>query len=513
MARLPRIPKSSERQFATMCSNAGVLCHAASEDEMGWDFLIEFPPENYVGPAESKPAGSRAYIQIKSTTQNTPQIRLKLSNARQSSQHSEAWFVVLFHQPTHGVPRIYAVHFWKDLIYRSLKAARKADIDGHNLNRKYLTIRFEDDSDHTADLFHWMEAAISNIGPLYNMKKMEIAAKAGFEEVSGLGDIEFRVENEEVLIKNLLGLGDGIPVSKFQFTQSRFGIEDRSPLVQFDGGVAGGGIARLGPADLGECEIRFRGESARNAVTLEGRLYSTGMHHIDERFAVIRISTQFIEMLWRLHGSSQFDITFRPDKVICIREISGCAVVLQWFRRGPVDIQVWFNGNRLLAGMMNVSDPSAIGDSTFLQKISEFIVEMFGGDINVSPRALCKNYDRLVMMHGLVNNDGFSMKYTLESFDSKTVKSAVSMTDFLYSVIEGVGDRICFAIIHRPVISVARNGRRFQVELGNPTVHESYSIEYSFDSFESELEADFNSIRSKFPLETLAVHNIGVLLE
>ena len=83
----------------------------------------------------------------------------------------------------------------------------------------------------------------------------------------------------------MLGLGDGIPVSKFEFTLSRFGIEDRSPLVQFEGG-----IANLGPADLGACEIRIRGENVSSAIALEGRLYATGMQHIDQRFNVKGLS-------------------------------------------------------------------------------------------------------------------------------------------------------------------------------------------------------------------------------
>lgn len=130
MPRQPRTPKASERLFTTMCSIAGILCHEATEDEMGWDFLIEFPPEIYSGPAESRPAGNRAYVQIKSTTQSAPRAKLKLSNARQSSQHNDPWFVILFHHAAHREPKIYAIHFWEDLIIKASKQLGKRTLTG-----------------------------------------------------------------------------------------------------------------------------------------------------------------------------------------------------------------------------------------------------------------------------------------------------------------------------------------------------------------------------------------------
>lgn len=167
MGRKPRVDKASERKFANLCSNAGILCQFVTEDETGWDCLVEFPPEGHVGPAESQPGGKRCYVQIKSRVQPAAQTEVTLSNARKMVQDFAPWFIVLFHEPKAGGQEIYAKHVWQDLITDSLKRIRLSDTNGEVLHRKRMTITFEESDRHTDDLCAWMEKVIDEMGRHY----------------------------------------------------------------------------------------------------------------------------------------------------------------------------------------------------------------------------------------------------------------------------------------------------------------------------------------------------------
>jgi len=61
---IKRLARFAETSFASLCAAAGALCHQSQEDENGWDYLVEFPADNLVGPADTHPPVKRAFVQV-----------------------------------------------------------------------------------------------------------------------------------------------------------------------------------------------------------------------------------------------------------------------------------------------------------------------------------------------------------------------------------------------------------------------------------------------------------------
>lgn len=376
------------------------------------------------------------------------------------------------------------------------------------LNRKYLPLKFDDSDDHTDDLLYWMEQTISEIGPHYNVAKMILAEKSGYEESYGSGTIDLMVEDEKKFINSLLGLGEGIPVSKFQFTRSRFGIKDKFPLVQFEGG-----IAHLGPANIGECEVRVRGEGAPAAIILNGKMFSIGMQSISDRFNVIRISTTMIEIKWDLGNNLDYDISFDDSAIMSIKKIEEILTIMLWFSQGAVDVQIWIEKKRLLAGKMSSADPASTVSWSLILGITKFIIRCFGADIRISARFISQNYDRFLTTRNLIDNDKFSLDFSLESAANNLKQPVDSIDSFIYSIVESIGDRIGFMVIHRPVTNFQKNGDDFHVEFGAATVRESYVVDCSETTLAEQIKDDFDRISAEFGSTCLAIHNIGYFAE
>ena len=183
---IERLPRFAELTLQGLCAEAGALCHRVDEDESGWDFLVEVPPEPFAGPADTHPPAKSAYVQVKSAQKGRLTCRLKLSNALRAAQSPQPWFVLLVIAGARKERvKLYAVHVWEDLMRRVLEAVRRAENRRRPLNRSWLTIRFGVADEKSDNLVSWMQQAIDAAAPDYEQAKKSIYRTAGYDEVMG----------------------------------------------------------------------------------------------------------------------------------------------------------------------------------------------------------------------------------------------------------------------------------------------------------------------------------------
>jgi hypothetical protein len=205
---IERLPRYAETELQRLCAKAGALCHSVDEDESGWDRLVEFPEKELLGPADTRPPRAVAYVQVKSVEKGALTCRVKLTNALRAAQSPQPWFIMLVTGEMREQPsRIYAVHVWEELIRRTLKAVRRAHNEGRSLNKSSLTIRFSQGDEKGDGLVQWMQDAIDAVSPDYEAAKRAINRTAGYEDGYGDAALTIEADNEEEILKNLLGLG------------------------------------------------------------------------------------------------------------------------------------------------------------------------------------------------------------------------------------------------------------------------------------------------------------------
>ena len=156
-----RMGRAAQDEFKLLCSRAGITCNSSSEDDHGWDFLVEIEPNNQAkAPADKQDGIRKAFVQVKSTHSKSPKTTMKVSNALKLAKDELPCFVVLFHYDRTGGSRIYVRHFWTNLIERALKRGRQVSVKGKDTHKSLMEISFSEQDEKSTDPVGWMSSIV-----------------------------------------------------------------------------------------------------------------------------------------------------------------------------------------------------------------------------------------------------------------------------------------------------------------------------------------------------------------
>lgn len=466
---IKRLARFAETNFASLCAAAGAICHESQEDENGWDCLVEFPAEITTGPADTHPPAKQAFVQIKSTRINRPSCSVKLSNALKAAQSRDPWFLVLTVESGTN-PKIYAVHIWDSQIEKSLKAVRQASIENKPLHQRRTTFNFDDGDIHTDDLIDWMRGAIGSVVPDYGQSKKTIYETVGYAEGYGTGKITFAADNVDQILDEFLGLGNGVPVSRFTYTPARFGLSDSRPQIDM-----AEGRVEIKPTAAGDCELRMRGSGSSLSINLSAKIFTLGMPWLPFEEQRFRVSAIGFEIVWANDGDSKFTASLDFNVRVSLGEIERFATVITWLGHGPVDVQVWVKGARMVGGVLS-SDP---GQRKYdWRKVIDVVKTLQSlhprvdtDELYISVADIDAGARDLYLMHEVTSTAPLSLEFfplPEQTYDFSVV---------LYYCTATVGNLTAYALVERRVLNWTRGheGRR-RVEFGPAIIKESWII-------------------------------------
>lgn len=337
---MTRLPAYAERFFATKVSDFDGLCHRVDEDEGGWDYVVELPHRAYDGPAEGQPPRQRAFVQVKSIEGTKTSVPITLSNLRKSAQDPSPWFIVLI-KKRHGETVLYIKHFWKDLIARSLKAIRTADVKGAKLNKLSMSISFTDGDISSGDFMKWMQDCIDAQGD-YLAEKRRLYAAVGHQKGYGNGQLLFAGHTDDEIYREFLGLGNGLKISSFEYVPERFSVPDYSRKVsETDGTVY------ITPQPQGTCDIRFRSSPTDRAFSMTGTMYAVPF----APEAPIRVSAPPVELLFSPHRVTM-DMAMRFGEPLPLNHWHAYSRLKLWSMKGPLQVELWRDNRKIDASIL-----------------------------------------------------------------------------------------------------------------------------------------------------------------
>lgn len=476
MDRAPRIDKAAEHEFATLCSIGGVYPQKVSEDETGWDYLVEFPPDPSFVPADAQPAGRSAYAQIKSTIGRYRRTSITLSNARRMAQQSHPWFIVLFHRLPSGERRIYARHFWVELISESLKAVREADLASEKLHKKTLAISFKDSDDHTDDLIQWMEQTIEKVGADYLKQKLNVFDSVGYEDGHASIKFSFQGNNADEVAKAFLGIGE-VKIQNFELTQKRFGLADKRSQL-----LVGTATLQASPTRWINCQIKIRGKREDAPISVPGKAAFTSFPRGYARF-----TSEFLEIIWSTDDNAvQFNSKITIEQRRSLAELVTHVQLLALVTSSETDMQIWVGGRRVYGGRAR---KAADGRWRELYPLLSFLQSIALDDLELSITGVAAASAELLRFREIVGVKGVAC--TLDFTDIGGVPFGASL--LLYSAQVTAGTATFFAIVERSVITERQEGERRYFELGDPRIVESYAVEGGADEqFQADFEREIN---------------------
>lgn len=465
---IKRLARYAETSFASLCARGGALCHESQEDENGWDYLVELPEDESPGPADAALPGKQAFVQVKSSRNARLSCGIKLSNALKAARSRDPWFVVLMVDAA-PQPKIYAVHIWAKEMEGWLKAGRKASIEKAAVHRRRVTVNFTEADLHTDDLVEWMQETIAAAAPDYAPAKKAIYETVGYEDGYGAGKLSFIADGIEEMFDELLGLGTGLPVSKFTFTPSRFGLSDTVPAVDLTAGTV-----HISPHAAGDCELRIRGPKSKASISVPGKIFGPGMPWLPLEQQRLRVSAPNFEIVWSKQGESKFTASLHAETRVLLDEIYNFSTIMTWLGAGAIDVQVWFRNRRFLGGTLE-ADGNRKGSDWI--KVRE-IVETLRGlqpktdpTLTVSVAEIGRSTRDLYLMHQVTCPSEMCLDFEPlpgHSYDFEKL---------LYYATADAGELTAYALVERDVLrwADASVGWR-KVEFGAPIIRESWLV-------------------------------------
>lgn len=294
-----------ESTFSLWCAEGGLIPNGSRIDKTGWDFFVEFPFSSAISTHEIHKSAFECKVQVKATDKNQRKLPITLSNLRRLiTAQMPAFFVFIEFDGKEVAQRAFVVHVDDDLISKVLKRLHQIDqseID-NNFNKRTMTINYDESrAIEPLNATGLKERFLSSIGGSiedYIAIKKSHLESTGYE--NGFAQMTFTTEGEEnlkALIDVSLGIEKQVEISKFKGVDTRFGIQDRSPFVDSEGGKLE--MPNVQPTADGK--IKFKEDKLSSGLSFFAKLYNSPFNAmVPDSLKKMRVEGEF------------FDLTFNP---------------------------------------------------------------------------------------------------------------------------------------------------------------------------------------------------------
>ncbi len=321
-----RSGRTAQDKFKLLCSEAEITCNSSSEDDHGWDFIIELVPQRDSGlPADKLSGPKQVLVQVKSTTGKSLKTSIKVTNALKLAKSELPCFVVLFHHAPGTEERIYIRHFWAELIERALLRGRQASAENKKLHKVSMKIGFSDQDEHSADLLSWIIATVNEYSVEYPEKKRSLCDTLGYGERNYRVEVTFSpLGGVEELVDHQLGFTDYLPVSNIKFVDSRFGIDATMPMLGSDHGRI-----QIRPNNARKCNLVLQNSSG-DVISFEARMRGPAIPNLPPDKFKIAIETWCFTAIIFSDGNISAQITDIWNEKLSLERLSEYVTFLSW---------------------------------------------------------------------------------------------------------------------------------------------------------------------------------------
>jgi hypothetical protein len=427
--------------------------------------LVEFPAKDDPRSADLHDPILKVWVQIKSSEDDGRNCKVTLSNLRKSAASREPWFIVSVAKDASGQPKIYATHVWTDLIERTLKAVREPDLQGHRLNKRFLTIAFTDEDERSvANLLDWMRACAEDV-PDYEQEKKRIYTSVGFEDGTAVGTISFENISPRALAREFLGLGDGLLASG-TITPKRFNALDVARKRSFQNGKL-----FITPTTHLPIEIRLRGLDNSRQLKFPGKA-------IVNAFVVngpwYRFSGGGIEVVTSEKEGGTFERSWSSAKRESLTDLQGLGFLNSWFSMGSVDLQIWSDKGRIIGSTISADvDQDAGAWWKLFADVTTTLVDLAGARSNNIMLTVGEivSTNELVLFHHMMTASSVRIEF------QPLLPFPKGLNKGLYYAWADIGEETAYCLVERKLHrSNTLESGDMQLDFGRPRIIESWII-------------------------------------
>lgn len=314
MSRKRRYARSAERLVADAFRNYDALYQEVSEDESGWDGLVELKYDSHdIDSPHTHP--KRFFVQVKSTTSPHPTAQVTLSNSLRSCRNDDPWFIVLV-QETNSGTRVFIRHYWKEIMDDTLQKVWALKQKGIKINRKKHSLSFSGFEIAEGNIAEHMINTVKSFGHDYRAEKRRIFETSGFENGCGIGTFILHNSKISFLEKAFLGIPVKVPVESFGFRRERFGIMEAIESISHNDVEI-----KISPIDPPPTSIRISSKDESESVVLTGSYFTNSQINFENDNQKIRLHAEFMQILITRHADYEFSLALQFDEPVRIETI------------------------------------------------------------------------------------------------------------------------------------------------------------------------------------------------
>jgi hypothetical protein len=443
------------------------VVNAASDDQNGWDCIVEFPPPPSDQPADLAPPGPILFVQVKSSLKATKSCRLTLANALKMTRHPLASFVVLVTYER-GVddPSIYVRHLWSPLMETVLEEVRRADADKVALNKRLLRVDFTEADRKNGQALERMVELVDSFGHNYATQKQAVVDKAGREAGYPAGKLTFGAGVDVGALVDLsLGLIDAIEVDNVTVEDLRFGLKSAKAVEVVSGRIT------IKPTPVAVCTVTLLTPGAdRSEINLRGQIFASGLPNLPRELRKFRVLTDLTDFVLTPDGPVSASVGLDTGERLPFETICAAAAIFAWAETRPLDYQVWVNGRVFLSGRWDL-DPIETKYWPHLDAVLEPLAALAAParrppDLGFTVIELLKDSKRLSEFHGVLRDPTLTIRFELQ--DSSAALAAAESCRGVHQL--EFGGYLFLALVQRPMNKVDLVGAKAKLSLGAPTL-------------------------------------------
>lgn len=328
-------PRAAEKRLASLFSEKGCIATDPDEDIHGWDLFIEFPRAAYNGPAEDQPPISKAYLQVKSTTGKSNTASIKLSNVQIAITSHDPWlFVRAYPDKTYRI-----VHIWGEILFKWIKAIRKASLAGKALHLNMLSLRFAGPKFTEDELVDAVSSAITKTEEPYAIRKRKLIEELRYRDGAATGKFTLTASSQHQLAMILLGVDRRVLATDVHFTKTTFGVPDNAHTDP-----PSDALITIEPKPIASCQIRFTNAAGVGFLSTFGEVRSYKPYNARLGETYFRFSAPNIEIVKRPDGLIFSRLGAEKQASLTFAMLEQWAIVGTELEKGSINVSVSENG-------------------------------------------------------------------------------------------------------------------------------------------------------------------------
>ena len=261
------------------------------------------------------------------------------------------------------------------------------------------------------------------------------------------------------------------------------------------------------------CEIRLRGSNSSTPIILNGDVYVPGIPNLPLDKRRIRYAADFLEIMWTGDRGYVPRITVDGEEKKPLVSIEKFATLAAWTHVGPVDLQIWINGNRVVGANLDVNQWDKHTDWSRLSQICQLLLSIAGPSerdkIELTLDDLLRAGPSLLTFQALVKSTSLQIDFEPPANEVEKCNSIV------YYAYADVRDFTFYVLLEREFKDSAKEGKLIRAMLGDAQIIDAYCMQNPDAKQSKMMQGDFERFMSRHPNSStvLALGDVLPLLE